>query len=302
MKKTSKILGALGLNRREFAAVATAAAVASTVSSSVRAQSADNLDLVIRNGRVMDPETGYDKVANVGVKNGRIAAITDEAITGARQIDATGHAVAPGFIDTHYHWPRPMGNKLALRDGRTTVMDLEMGTLGTKVNEWYAAREGKNQLNFGCAVAHEFCRALVLDGIETIDTPEALNHRASGKTGWSHTRPDVEKGNEILRVLDAGLTAGAVGIGSTLGYMRDGVSAREVFEIQKLGGLYGRPSAFHFRYTPGTDVQESNGIQEVLANAASSEPRRSPVTSTIRATIWCTSSHADAEARHECVG
>jgi hypothetical protein len=57
-------------------------------------------------------------------------------------------------------------------------------------------------------------------------------------------------------------------MGSTLGYMRDGVSAREVFEIQRAAAHYGRPSAFHFRYTPGTDTQESNGIQEMLANAA----------------------------------
>jgi N-acyl-D-glutamate deacylase len=96
-----------------------------------------------------------------------------------------------------------------------------------------------------------------------------MNHRGSDKTGWSLTRPTLEQGNEILRVIDAGLAAGAIGMGSTLGYMRDGVSAREVFELQRLAGLYGRPSAFHFRYTPGTDTSEANGIQEMLANAAS---------------------------------
>jgi N-acyl-D-glutamate deacylase len=50
--------------------------------------------------------------------------------------------------------------------------------------------------------------------------------------------------------------------------MRDGASAREVFEIQRVAGRYGRPCGFHFRYTPGTDTTESNGIQEMLANAA----------------------------------
>ena len=161
-----------------------------------------------------------------------------------------------------------MGNKLALLDGRTTVMDLEIGTLGTLVNDWYAARAGTNQINYGCASAHEFARALVLDGITTTDAPEAMNHRGSDKTGWSMSRPDLDQGNEILRVLDTGLAAGAVGIGSTLGYMRDGASAREVFEIQRVAGRYGRPCGFHFRYTPGTDTSESNGIQEMLANAA----------------------------------
>jgi len=242
--------------------------VAAGAAPEALAQTASALDLVILNGRVMDPETGFDEIANVGIKDGRIVAITAEPLTGRREIDAKGHVVAPGFIDTHYHWPRPMGNKLALMDGRTTVMDLEMGTLGTLVADWYAAREGRNPLNFGCASAHEFARAFVLDGITTTDTPEALNHRGSKKTGWSLTRPDIEQGNQILSVIDTGLAAGAIGMGSTLGYMRDGTSAREVFEIQRVAARYGRPSAFHFRYTPGTDTTESNGIQEMLANAA----------------------------------
>jgi hypothetical protein len=50
--------------------------------------------------------------------------------------------------------------------------------------------------------------------------------------------------------------------------MRDGVSAREFFEVQKLAGRYGRQTGAHFRYTPGTDTTETNGIQELLANAA----------------------------------
>jgi N-acyl-D-glutamate deacylase len=49
----------------------------------------------------MDPETMYDAVANVGIKDGEIAAITKEAITGDETIDANGHVVAPGFIDIH---------------------------------------------------------------------------------------------------------------------------------------------------------------------------------------------------------
>jgi hypothetical protein len=69
-------------------------------------------------------------------------------------------------------------------------------------------------------------------------------------------------------VVDAGLAAGAIGMGSTLGYMRDGVSPREVFELQRLAGHYGRQTGAHFRYTPGNEVTESNGIQELLANAS----------------------------------
>jgi len=60
-------------------------------------------DLVISSGRVMDPETKYNKIANVGIKNGTIAIITNKSIKGKEAIDATGHVVAPGFIDIHAH-------------------------------------------------------------------------------------------------------------------------------------------------------------------------------------------------------
>ena len=60
-------------------------------------------DVVILNGRVMDPETLFDDVANVGIKDGRIATITKQQIKGKETINAEGHVVSPGFIDTHYH-------------------------------------------------------------------------------------------------------------------------------------------------------------------------------------------------------
>ena len=112
---------------------------------------AQDYDLVILNGRVMDPETQYDAVANVGVKDGRIAVITEDKITGMETIDATGHVVAPGFIDTHWHYDRPWSNKLALRDGRTTVLDLEIGTHGPYIDPVVpgAGREEPGELRPG---------------------------------------------------------------------------------------------------------------------------------------------------------
>ncbi len=127
--------------------IARAAAVACGLLTAGVPAFAEDYDLVILNGRVMDPETRYDAVANVGVKDGRIAVITKEKITAEETIDATGHVVAPGFIDTHWHYDRPWSNKLALRDGRTTVLDLEIGTHGPYVAQWYKEREGKNQVN-----------------------------------------------------------------------------------------------------------------------------------------------------------
>lgn len=233
------------------------------------ADPSQEFDVVILNGRVMDPETNFDAVRNVGVKDGKIAIITESEIKGKETIDATDHVVAPGFIDGHQHCLEPYAYNSMLRDGRTTILDLEIGAHGPKVAEFYKRREGTAPINYGVAVAHEFARAAVLDGFSDwkyLNTPDAIQSRQS--PGWSKTRPNMEQGNEILALLDEGLRQGGIGIGSTVGYMRAGVSTREIFELQKLAGLYGRQMGMHFRGTPGNDVAEVNGIQEMLANAA----------------------------------
>src|SRR5210317_394729 len=164
----------------------------------VSAMAAD-YDLVINNGRVMDPETMYDAVSNVGIKDGRIAVITKDKISGKETIDAKGLVVAPGFIDGHQHCIEPYAYRLMLRDGRTTIMDTEIGAHGPKLDEWYKRREGNAPLNFGVAVAHEFARAEVIDGFKDwkyFYTPDAGKTRL--KDGWSKTRPTLEQGNQIL--------------------------------------------------------------------------------------------------------
>ena len=84
-------------------------------------------DLVIKNGRVMDPESKIDAVRNVGIKNGRIEAITTADISGKETIDASGHVVAPGFVDLHVHGQDPYSIKILLRDGVTSPLEIELG-------------------------------------------------------------------------------------------------------------------------------------------------------------------------------
>ena len=223
-------------------------------------------DLVIRNGRVMDPETRFDGVANVGISDGRIVAIGQDPMAGRQEIDATGLVVSAGFIDTHFHWPRPLGYKLALRDGVTTPMDLEFGTHGPRVDDWYTMHEGRAQANYGTAASHEAARAAVFDGVtDAFDAPGSAASVRAGR-GWAYGVLDEESGSSLLEMLDAGLRAGALGNSSTLGYW-PGALAREMYEVQKLAGAYGRLTAVHTRHTPGTVVTEVNGAQEILANA-----------------------------------
>lgn len=66
--------------------------------------------LVIKNGRVMDPSTGFDAVADVAIENEIIKEVgANIDATGAEVIDATGLIVAPGFIDMHVHLREPGG-------------------------------------------------------------------------------------------------------------------------------------------------------------------------------------------------
>ena len=107
-----------GITRREFLGAASAVAVAASIPSMAwAATGAEDFDLVILNGRVMDPETMYDAVANVGVKDGRIAVITQDKIKGKETIDATGHVVVPRFIDIHALGQNIGDCRLSLKSG-----------------------------------------------------------------------------------------------------------------------------------------------------------------------------------------
>src|SRR4051794_26314178 len=60
-------------------------------------------DIVLKGGRVIDPETGLDAVRNVGIRGGRIVEISANNLNGKEIIDVSNHIVSPGFIDLHAH-------------------------------------------------------------------------------------------------------------------------------------------------------------------------------------------------------
>jgi N-acyl-D-aspartate/D-glutamate deacylase len=77
-------------------------------------------DLVILNGRVIDPETNFDAVQNVGIKDGEIAIITTDNINGKETIDASNQVVSPGFIDIHAHGQNIGDYRMQAMQGVTT--------------------------------------------------------------------------------------------------------------------------------------------------------------------------------------
>src|SRR5262245_41211835 len=68
---------------------------------------AQTFDIVLKNGRVIDPESGLDAVRHVRVRGKQIAAISVRPLRGNVEIDATGLVVAPGLIDLHSHGQNP---------------------------------------------------------------------------------------------------------------------------------------------------------------------------------------------------
>jgi adenine deaminase len=63
----------------------------------------------LEGGRVLDPASRRDEKLNIGIRDGRIAALTSDALEGDREIDAEGRMVVPGFIDQHSPTPFPFG-------------------------------------------------------------------------------------------------------------------------------------------------------------------------------------------------
>ena len=237
---------------------------------------AADYDLVINGGRVMDPETMYDDIANVGIRDGRISVITKTKIKGKEAIDAKGLVVAPGFIDTHFHAVDPLGTKLGVADGITTGMDLEAGAM--PVADWYAQREKSGwQVNYGTTSALGAARLRVHDPeIKTegaVDATNLFNYGGKagedGTAGWALSRSNIEQMNQVMKLLDEDLRQGALGVGVPAAYMARGLTSYELFETQRTAARYGRLVSVHTRYhlSSQTPTEAPISLDEVLANA-----------------------------------
>jgi len=65
------------------------------------------MDLLVKNGRLVDPARGVDTVTNVVIRGGKIRALGDGNVSDLPIFDATGLIVAPGFFDIHVHLREP---------------------------------------------------------------------------------------------------------------------------------------------------------------------------------------------------
>ena len=205
-------------------------------------------DIVIQGGRVMDPESGLDAVMNVGVRDGRIEAVTEDQLVGARTIDASGLVVAPGFIDLHEHGQIEEAYALMVADGVTSAFELEVGT--GDVAAWYTEREGGQIVNYGVSIGHIPVRMIVMD-----DPGDFL---PSGPGG--HGAASDAQVAEMARRIEEGLAQGAVAVGFGTAYTPAATMA-EIETMFRVAAAHDASAHIHVRGGPA-------GLAETIETAA----------------------------------
>lgn len=221
----------------------------------VLAQRAD-FDLVIANGRLIDPESKLDAVRHIGIRGHSIAAISAAPLKGKRTIDAQGLVVTAGFIDLHSHGQTDENYRYKAMDGVTTALELEVGA--SPVAQWYAEREGKSLINFGATVGHVPVKMKVLgDTGDFLPRDNAVTRRAT-----------PEQIQQVTELIKRGLDDGALGIGFGINYVPT-TTRKEVLGLFKLAAERKVVNFVHMRYAGGVEPGSAiEGLQEVLADTA----------------------------------
>lgn len=198
-------------------------------------------DIVILNGRVMDPESGFDGQANVGIVGDTIVTITPEHIEGHREIEADGLVVAPGFIDvTMPGFPDPALYRniqhWKLADGVTTALWTHDG--------WHdperviaPLRSEDHLINWGVGTS-----------INRLYAP-----------GRSH--------DERRTLLENAVQRGGISVGASPEYYQ-GISTDALIDYARVAGSAGLWLGLHLRYSR-MDV-ELEGIREAITVAEQS--------------------------------
>jgi dihydroorotase len=225
-------------------------------------------DIVIANGKVMDPESGLDAVRNVGISGGQIRAISTEALKGKQTIDAKGLVVAPGFIDLHEHGQEARNYQFQARDGVTTSLELEAGT--ADVDSWYAAREGKSLINYGVSVGHIPVRTKVLTKISSDSGLGGTLSPAdmAAQDAAAHRQATPEELVQMKDAMEQGFRSGALAEGMGINYT-PGASHWEIVDAFRVAAKYNGSVHVHLRYAGGKEPETGlSALEEVIAAAA----------------------------------
>jgi N-acyl-D-aspartate/D-glutamate deacylase len=205
-----------------------------------------DFDLIISGGTIYDGSGGEGFRTDLGIAGDRFSAIGDlSAATAQRTIDATGMAVAPGFIDPHTHCHSDVAKDIVhsdnlLRQGITTVIAGNCGGSGWPVGEHLAKVETLGfKSNYAMLVGHHTIRSIAMEGSES---------------PW----PSHEQTVAMQEMVRRGLDEGAIGV--TVGYAQRHETFEEIVAVTRPAAEAGTIYASHIR-------SEGNGLLQAVGEA-----------------------------------
>jgi N-acyl-D-aspartate/D-glutamate deacylase len=222
-------------------------------------------DLVLRGGRVIDPESGRDEISDVAVAGDRVVEIGNGLAPAPVELDVTGQVVTAGFIDLHSHVNGIAGLRLQSLDGVTTALELEAGVSPVDAAYRQAGTEGR-PVNFGFATSWALARMEAIAGVH-LDGRLATFLANIASPAWQQpaTKPQI---TAMLDRLSADLADGALGIGILVGYA-PGTEPAEYVRVAGLAAAAGVPTYTHARdlieIVPGAAI---DGPEEIVRAAA----------------------------------
>jgi len=230
--------------------------------------SSENYDVLITGGTLYDGTKTEPRVADIGIKGDKIAAIGNLKGTASKTINAAGYIVAPGFIDVHTHidlvflnagekaslasqLPEWKENHNFLHQGVTTVVTGNCGQGYADISKWFGILD---PLSFGDNVYHLAPYGAIREELFGKDQSQAL------------TRPQIEA---MKKRLAEEMEKGAIGFSVGLEYAPDYLATtEELIELAKVVKKYGGIYVTHIREQTGT-VYAGNkiGVLESIKEA-----------------------------------
>ena len=217
---------------------------------------AEQYDLVIRHGRVVDGSGNPAFFADLAIKDGRIAAIGRITADAQTEIDAKGLVVAPGFIDVHTHADEVADMPRAenfVRMGVTTLVVGNCGGSTLDVAKLFRGVESTNvAVNVATLVGHNDVRKRAMGG--SFDRP-----------------PTPEELEKMRSLVDQAMKDGAVGLSTGLIYLPGMFSkSDEIVALAKVVSAYDGIYTSHMRYE---DTEIYKALDEVFRVAREAHVR-----------------------------
>lgn len=200
-------------------------------------------DIVIRGGRVLDPDSGFDAIADVGIIGEQIASISLDPLLGATTIDATGKVVSPGFVDLMSYEPNSFGSWYKIGDGVTTNLGMHGIKSPTDAGDFfsvYGRQANRPPVHYGGALSDQWYREEQL-GIKGEAGPSQLSR--------------------LRDALDQQLDEGFIGVAIDPEYA-PWIDFDEYVALATVAQAAGMPVFTHIRYS-SPDPPEANSLAAV---------------------------------------